>query len=99
MAQESNTLILSESHRLEMHLKFKDVLGEKVAEIVMEHLPPSGWADVARKPDVHHLTEIVDLRFAHVEARLNGIAAGLWTIGAISSACFVGLFTLIATKL
>ena len=38
-----------------MHDRLADVLGEEVAGLVMEHLPPSGWADVATKRDLDQL--------------------------------------------
>ena len=98
---------ITEHVRLEMHLKLRDVLGEKVADILMENLPPSGWSDVARKPDIEllaseirHLAQSVDTRFghvdmqfSHVEARLRGIVAGLWAMGGIMSASMVAILT------
>ena len=62
---------------------------------IVEHLPPLGWADVARKSDVDHLrSQIADLKSA-----TRSLAAGLWALGTMMSAGFIGLFTLIATKL
>jgi hypothetical protein len=54
-----------------MHSELKKALGDEVADTMMEHLPPTGWADVARKDDI-----------VRVEKRLNtvitvGIAFGL----------------------
>ena len=106
-------MAITEADRLEMHLAFRKTMGDKVADTMMEHLPPTGWADVARKSDVDHLAALMDARFAAVdirfaavdqrfetvESRLNGIIAGLWAMGAISTAAFIGLFSLIATKL
>ncbi len=105
--QKGHMMEITEHVRLEMHLKLRDVLGEKVADILMEHLPPSGWSDVARKPDIEllaseirHLAQSVDTRFghvdvqfSHVEARLRGIVAGLWAMGGIMSASMVAILT------
>lgn len=103
----------SESDRLEMHLKLRAVLGDKVADTVMEHLPPAGWTDVARQSEMIARFEAMDSRFQAVDARfealesrfealesrLNGIVAGLWALGSIVSASFVALFALVATRL
>ena len=40
-------------HRLHQHLE--EVLGRDDANTLMEHLPPTGWANVATKDDVEHL--------------------------------------------
>ncbi len=81
-------------------------MGDKVADTMMEHLPPTGWVDVARKSDVDYLAALMDARFAAVDIRLDamdkrldGITNGMWAMGAISTTAFIGLFTLIATKL
>ena len=92
-------MAISEADRLEMHLAFRKTIGDKVADTVMEHLPPTGWADVARKSDVDHLTALMDDQFGAVDKRLDGITNGLWAMGTLSSACCLGIFALIATKL
>jgi hypothetical protein len=113
-------MAISEADRLEMHLQIRKTMGDKVADTMMEHLPPTGWADVARKSDVDYLAALMDARFAavdirftavdirfaavdsrleNIESRLSGIVAGMWAMGAISTTAFIGLFTLIATKL
>ena len=38
-----------------MHRELKKALGDDVADTMMEHLPPTGWADVARKDDIERL--------------------------------------------
>lgn len=55
---------MSEVERFEMHLALKNTLGETVANTVMEHLPPSGWGDVARERDVVRLERKLNLMIA-----------------------------------
>ena len=54
---------ISEAERFDMQVGLRSHLGDHVANILMEHLPPSGWSDVARKQDVadihKELTRIV----------------------------------------
>lgn len=38
-----------------MYVRLEDALGREAALILMEHLPPVGWADVATKRDLDHL--------------------------------------------
>lgn len=97
---------VSEAERLELHLKLKNVLGDNMADVLMEHLPPSGWGDVARKPDIDYLAALmdakfngVDQRFEYVEANIRGIQQGLWALASLMSACFIATFTILATQL
>ena len=78
---------ISEEQRFQLHLGLRTVMGDEVANTLMEHLPPWGWADVARKSDIDRL-----------DKRIDGVVSGLWALGGIMSAGFVGLFALIATK-
>jgi hypothetical protein len=48
-------MTISERDRFEMHLELKRLMGDAVADTLMEHLPPSGWGDVARKYDIDGL--------------------------------------------
>jgi hypothetical protein len=41
----------------------------------------------------------VDVKLEAMDKRLDGITNGLWAMGTLSSACFLGIFALIATKL
>ena len=88
----------TESSRLEMHLKLKSVLGDKVADTMMDHLPPTGWADVARKSDIDHLAALMDARFEAVDTRINGLVQGMWAIAGISLAMWASTMATIITK-
>jgi len=44
-----------EADRLELHQAAINSLGKKPADTLMEHLPPVGWGDVARKQDVERI--------------------------------------------
>jgi len=42
----------TEAERFQMHESLIHTHGKEVAAIIMEHLPPTGWGDVARRSDV-----------------------------------------------
>ena len=48
-------MTIDERSRHALYLKLEEVLGSEDAEVLMEHLPPVGWADVATKRDLDHL--------------------------------------------
>lgn len=60
---------VSEAQRFAMHTQLRQVMGEEVADTMMEYMPPFGWADVARKSDIDRL----DQRLDHVDQRLDQI--------------------------
>lgn len=51
---------VSEQQRFEMHAGLKSILGVEMANTLMEHLPPSGWSDVARQRDVEDVRREMD---------------------------------------
>ena len=60
-------MTISEHDRHHLHTTLDRVLGPQEATVLMSHLPPVGWADVATKSDIAHLqTELV-----HLEDRLD----------------------------
>ena len=69
--------MIDERTRHEMYLGLEEKLGTLVADAVMQHLPPIGWADVATKHDLAGIEERVDLRFAGLEQRVDLRFAGL----------------------
>jgi hypothetical protein len=57
-------MAISEESRHRLFRRLEEVLGESAAALLMEYLPPVGWADVATKHDL-------DLRFARVDDRFT----------------------------
>ena len=53
-------MAISEAQRFEMHLGLRNTLGDDVANSLMEHLPPSGWSDVARTNDIDRIEARMD---------------------------------------
>lgn len=53
-----------------MHVALEERLGTKVADALMQYLPPFGWTDVATKHDLDALAVLTARELAAVEARL-----------------------------
>lgn len=72
-------MAVDERRRHQLYRKLEEVLGTDEASTLMDHLPPVGWADVARKSDIEalrremvHLEERLSDRFdAKLESKLN----------------------------
>ena len=73
-------MAITEHERLEMHLGLRKVLGDDVANTLMEHLPPSGWGDVARKYDVSMATDLINIRIDSLDRRMDVIDKRMDTI-------------------
>ena len=96
-------MTITQADRFEMHSGLQQALGDNVANILMEHLPPSGWSDVARTRDIDLLrddiqemrTDIREMnsRLDHHTKWLIGIAL---TYGAALLGTIVALVTMIA---
>jgi hypothetical protein len=63
-------MAISEHDRYELYRWFEDTAGTEIAETVMAHLPPVGWADVATKRDLDHLADRIRMEM-HRELRLH----------------------------
>jgi hypothetical protein len=82
-------MTMTEARRTEMHIGFRESLGPRVADSLMEHLPPSGWADVARQSEVNLRFEMVDRRFEEIDRRFDAIEARMRFM--IASGLTIGL--------
>jgi hypothetical protein len=83
---------IAESRRFVLHRALRDQFGASVADTLMEHLPPSGWGDVARQSDIESLR--VNLKNeinVLVTEKLNSHLR--WIIG-LSSAQFIALLAI-----
>ena len=66
-------MTINEAQRFEMHRGLKRALGDEVANSLMEHLPPSGWDDVARTRDI----DLLDRRMTGLETSMAELRADL----------------------
>ena len=71
---------MTEARRTEMHIGLRESLGPRVADSLMEHLPPNGWGDVARQSEmilrfdmVRIQFEMIERRFEEIDRRFDGI--------------------------
>jgi len=53
---------ITEHSRHQLFKKLEQMLGEEEAAVLMEHLPPVGWADVATRRDLEQLELRLDAR-------------------------------------
>jgi len=122
---------ITEADRLDMLAELRRCHGERIGDIIVEHLPPAGWGDLARQIDISRLEQRIDAsdlaraqdiarlerrlddsdlarqadiarlerEIARLDGRINNLAGAMWAMGGIMTAGFMGLFTLIATKL
>jgi tetrahydromethanopterin S-methyltransferase subunit G len=64
---------MTEARRTEMHIGLRESLGPRVADSLMEHLPPNGWGDVARQSEMILRFEMIDRRFDEVDRRFDEV--------------------------
>ena len=50
---------ITDEQRYDLHQTLAEKLGRKDAAVLMEHLPPVGWADVATKQDLDAQTALL----------------------------------------
>lgn len=61
----------NEQSRHDLHTHLDEILGPKDATVLMQHLPPTGWADVATKTDLAHLEDSLRHEITASELRLR----------------------------
>lgn len=66
-------MAVSEENRHHLYQRLEQVLGTEEATVLMEHLPPVGWADVATKRDLDALETRMNMRFERVEDRFGDV--------------------------
>ena len=71
-------MAITESQRYEMHSVLLEKLGVTTANTLVEHLPPSGWSEVATKTDIRFLEERLTTKIATTMATQNKWMAGLF---------------------
>jgi hypothetical protein len=75
-------MVIGEGQRRVLHQRLVEVLGVDEADVLMEHLPPTGWGDVARVSDVAAVrTDLEAFRgdLERVEGSLRGEIGSLRT--------------------
>lgn len=79
----------TDNDRRILHSAIESACGERPAEILMEHLPPAGWRDLATKEDLALArsdiqVEMVKLRTELIERIEQGFRSQTWKlIGAL----------------
>ena len=73
-------MAISEAQRFEMHLGLRNTLGDGVANSLMEHLPPSGWSDVARTADLNRLETEMREGFKRIRNSIRFLVASAITV-------------------
>lgn len=68
---------ISEASRHQLFQRLEEVLGSQEATVLMEHLPPVGWADVATRRDLDHLEAILRADLTSTESRMTAQLAAL----------------------
>ena len=64
-------MTITEAKRLELHQDLRNSIGVEAADTLMEHLPPTGWADVVRRSDLDNQTAVTAGEFALVRSEMS----------------------------
>ena len=64
-------MTITDADRHRLYDALVATLGEQEATILMEHLPPVGWADVATKTDLEHLRAEMNSGFRAAQATMD----------------------------
>jgi uncharacterized protein YbjT (DUF2867 family) len=70
-------MAIDERARHQLYLRLEEHLGAEAASTLMEHLPPTGWADVATKRDLDHLAALTQRDLESVRADIESLGGQL----------------------
>ena len=73
----SDPMTITEATRHRLHQHLASLLGEEDAAVLMEHLPPTGWADVATRRDLDHIEHLLRADLERVEQVLRADVAAM----------------------
>jgi hypothetical protein len=80
--QKGKLMSSHEADRLNLHQTLRGLMPEDVADILMAHLPPIGWSNVATKDDINLLRMEMNQRFTLVDERFKQVDPRFTTIDA-----------------
>lgn len=64
-------MAIDERSRHDLFTRLEEILGQEHATVLMEHLPPVGWADVATKHDLDQLRAATKHDLDQLETRFG----------------------------
>ena len=88
-------MTISEAQRFEMHLGLRNTLGDVVANSLMEHLPPSGWSDVARTADIDRIDARIDRLEADMKEGFQSIRSSMRVMVGAFVAVSIGIIVML----
>jgi hypothetical protein len=86
---------ITEADRIDMLAELRRCHGERVGDIIVAHLPPVGWGDIARQADIARL----EIDIARLEHRVDRLVTAVRATGAMFFGGFAGLCALVITSL
>ena len=63
-------MAITEKSRHHLYQRLEEALGSEEAAVLMEHLPPVGWADVATKRDLDNLHDRIRVDLANIRTEI-----------------------------
>jgi hypothetical protein len=91
-------MTITEADRIDMLAELRRCHGDRLGDIIVQHLPPTGWGDVARISDINRLEHRIDTEIGRLENRIDRLTTVVTWTGGLFVTCFLSLFALIATK-